>query len=309
MNAAYDLQHTPAVRGRWRRAEPMARHSSWRCGGRAAAYFEPADRDDLVQFMRQTEPAVDILWLGLGSNLLVRDGGVQSTVVATTAGLDRLHWESADVVYAECGVPCAILARDAARHDRAGLEFLAGIPGTVGGALRMNAGALGSETWSFVQAVETIDRTGYVRRRMAEEFTPRYRGIDGPELAFLGAWFALRDSAGGQGSARIRAVLAERSATQPTGKASCGSVFKNPPGEFAGRLIDRCGLKGHRIGGCAVSTVHANFIVNDGAASATDIEALIAHVRAHVAEATGIVLEAEVQIVGDPGPQRMEDGV
>lgn len=307
MNTACDLQHTPTVRGRWRRAEPMARHSSWRCGGPAAAYFEPADRGDLVHFVQQMAPTAELLWLGLGSNLLVRDGGVQCTVVATTEGLSTLRWESAEVLYAECGVPCARLAREAARRDRAGLEFFAGIPGTVGGALRMNAGALGSETWSFVQAVETIDRTGCIRRRPAHEFEPRYRAVDGPETWFLGAWFALPDSAAGEGAARIRAVLAERGATQPTGKASCGSVFKNPPGDFAGRLIDRCGLKGYRIGGCEVSTVHANFIVNDGAASAADIEALIAHVRARVAADTGIELETEVQIVGDPVVRRTED--
>lgn len=298
MNAAFEQQPRPRVRGRWRCNEPLARHSTWRCGGPAAYYFEPADRADLADFIAQMDAGTELLWLGLGSNLLVRDGGVQATVIATSSHLNAMHWPAPDRLYAECGVTCARLAREAARQDRAGLEFLAGIPGTVGGALRMNAGALGSEMWSFVDSVETIDPDGRIRPRGAAEFAPRYRGVAGPASWFLGATLALPERAGGRGLERIREVLAQRSATQPTGQASCGSVFKNPPGDFAGRLIEQCGLKGHRVGGCEVSTMHANFIVNDGAAAAGDIEDLIVHVRAVVAAKTGIELETEVQIVG-----------
>lgn len=288
------------VRGRWLRDEPMARHSTWRCGGPAHAYFEPADRDDLTLFLRGLPAGTVLLWLGLGSNLLIRDGGLRAIVVATSPGLCALRWEAEDLVHAECGVTCARLARDAAQHDRAGLEFLAGIPGTVGGALCMNAGALGGETWDFVEAVEMVDADGNVRRHPASDFAPVYRGVSGPSGWFLGAWFRLPTAAGGQGARRIREVLAQRGATQPTGQASCGSVFKNPPGDFAGRLIEQCGLKGFRIGGCQVSHVHANFIVNDLHGTAADVEAVIAHVAATVAAQTGIELQAEVQIVGDP---------
>ncbi len=299
MTAHLERPGQAMLRGRLRHDEPMARHSTWRCGGRAARYFEPADRADLVAFLRSERRADPLCWLGLGSNLLVRDGGLHGTVIATAAGLNTLRWESDSLLYAECGVTCARLAREAARRDRAGLEFLAGIPGTLGGALRMNAGALGSETWQFVAAVEMIDGGGAVRRYEAETFAPRYRGVAGPDGWFLAAWLRLPASAAGGGAARIREVLAQRGRTQPTGQASCGSVFKNPPGDYAGRLIEQCGLKGYRHGGCQVSTVHANFIVNDADGSAADIEAIIEHVRATVARLTGIVLESEVQIVGD----------
>ncbi|MCB1745854.1 MAG: UDP-N-acetylmuramate dehydrogenase [Gammaproteobacteria bacterium] len=305
MNAPLADLPVPGVRGRWLRNEPMARHSTWRCGGPAQAYFEPADRDDLRLFLRGVPDATALLWLGLGSNLLVRDGGLAAVVIATAPGLATLRWEAEDRVYAECGVTCARLAREAARHDRAGLEFLAGIPGTVGGALRMNAGALGSETWALVEAVETIDARGEVRRHPAADFTPVYRGVSGPAGWFLGAWFRLPTTAGGRGAERIRGALAQRGATQPTGQASCGSVFKNPPGDYAGRLIEQCGLKGFRIGGCQVSTVHANFIVNDERASAADVEAVIEHVATTVAARTGVRLQTEVQIVGEtPGAGR-----
>lgn len=289
------------VRGRWLRDEPMARHSSWRCGGPARVYFEPADRADLVEVLRRLDPGVAVLWLGLGSNLLVRDGGIDAVVIATAPGLARLVWESEDTVYAECGVTSARLAREAAARDRAGLEFLAGIPGTVGGALRMNAGALGGETWSFVSMVETIARNGDVTFHAAGEYAPVYRGVSGPGEWFLGARFHLPRSAQGHGTERIRAVLAQRTASQPTGQASCGSVFKNPPGDYAGRLIEQCGLKGFRIGGCKVSSVHANFIVNDARARAADIEAVIGHVRDEVASRTGVILETEVQVLGERG--------
>jgi UDP-N-acetylmuramate dehydrogenase len=286
------------LRGRLVMGEPLARHSTWRCGGPAARYFEPADQHDLATFLGALPTAEPICWLGLGSNMLVRDGGFPGTVIAT-AGLDRYEWLDEAHLQAECGVPCARLARAAAARDRGGLEFLAGIPGSLGGALYMNAGALGSEIWNFVGAVTTIDRQGRLRRRERAEFAPGYRHVAQPEPAwFLSAILHLPATADGQGHARIRRVLAHRSQSQPTGQATCGSVFKNPPGDFAGRLIEQCGLKGHRIGGCHVSTVHANFIVNDMRASAADIEALISHVQSTVLAAVGVRLETEVEFVG-----------
>ena len=290
-------------RGTFKRDEALARHCTWRCGGRADAWFEPADRADLTAFIAAQPAASTLYWLGLGSNVLVRDGGVRGTVVSTSAGLTRHRWQDGEHLYAECGVTCARLAREGAARDRAGLEFLAGIPGTLGGALRMNAGALGAEIWEFVVWAELIDSDGQVRRYARDRFEIAYRHVRLPCPGwFVAALLHLPDSAGGQGAERIRQVLAQRSATQPTGKATCGSVFKNPPGDYAGRLIEQCGLKGHAVGGCHVSSVHANFIVNDDNASAADIEGLIHAVQQGVAAATGIVLEPEVQIIGSRLP-------
>lgn len=290
-------------RGDYRRNEPLARHCSWRCGGPADHYFAPADREDLIGFL--AEHARDpLLWLGLGSNLLIRDGGLRGTVIATSQ-LNRNHWTDSTHLYAEAGVTCARLARLAAGEDRAGLAFLAGIPGTLGGALRMNAGALGGEIWPFVEWVEVIDRAGRIERLPNREFVATYRHVVQARPGwFVGALLVLPVTAHGEAHDHIRQVLAQRSASQPTGKASGGSVFKNPPGDYAGRLIEHCGLKGHRIGGCEVSSVHANFIVNDGAARAADVEQLINFVRATVAERTGIELETEVVIVGEAATGR-----
>ena len=299
MNAELRHDDAQAWRGEFRCGEPLARHSSWRCGGPAERWFEPADRAELLAFL--ASDAVDpLFWLGLGSNVLIRDGGVRGTVIST-ARLDRLEWLDDSHLYAEAGVPCARLARAAAAKDRAGLEFLAGIPGTLGGALRMNAGALGGETWQFVEWAEMVDRGGHVERHPRAAFEVGYRHVRAPQPGwFLGAVLHLPDGAQGQGGERIRQVLAQRGATQPTGKASCGSVFKNPPGDYAGRLIEQCGLKGQRIGGCEVSTVHANFIVNDEGARAADIERLVLFVQATVRARTGVELVPEVQFVGEP---------
>lgn len=302
MMTALRQDQGPTVRGAWREHEPMARHTTWRCGGPARAYFEPADRDDLAGLCAQLDDDAEILWLGLGSNMLVRDGGIDAIVIATAPGLGQFTWLGDDRLYAEAGVPCARLARAAARQDRAGLEFLAGIPGTLGGALRMNAGALGAETWDFVESVETVHRSGAIRRHAAVDYRPGYRSVTGPSLDFVAATLYLPETAGGRGNDVIREVLAKRSATQPTGQASCGSVFTNPDGDFAGRLIEQCGLKGRRIGGAEVSAIHANFIVNSGNATAADIEALIDDVRQTVLDQTGISLSPEVCIVGHAAP-------
>jgi len=302
MNAQFETPAGP--RGRYVHDEPLARHSTWRCGGPAAHYFEPADLDDLRDFMPHIayEP---LTWLGLGSNVLVRDGGVSGTVIATTAGLTRHRWTSANTLRVEAGLACARLARMAAHADRGGLEFLAGIPGSVGGALYMNAGALGSEIWQYVTHAELMTRDGRIERFSAPAFEPGYRHVTLPVAGwFVAAELELPAIAAGAGMERIRAVLAQRNATQPTGQATCGSVFKNPTGDYAGRLIEQCGLKGYRIGGCHVSTVHANFIVNDRNANASDIEALIAHVEREVERHTGVALEPEVRIIGERSEAR-----
>ncbi len=288
------------LRGRLERDVPMARHTSWRVGGRAERVYRPADLDDLAAFLRTLPPDEPLHWVGLGSNLLVRDGGLRGTVILLHGGLDRIERLDARTVRAEAGAACAKLARATARMGLAGLEFMAGIPGTVGGALAMNAGAFGGETWARVRQVWTIDRAGRVRARAPADYTVGYRSVRGP----AGEWFvaaALALAPGdGRGLERIRALLARRAATQPMGRPSCGSVFRNPPGDHAGRLIEAAGLKGVRRGGAMVSERHANFIVNTGGATAADIEALIRHVQETVERVHGVRLEPEVRIVGEP---------
>lgn len=288
------------LRGELRYDEPLSRHTTWRVGGPARRFYRPADRDDLIVFLSQLDPAEPLLWLGLGSNLLVRDGGFAGTVIATQGCLDRLEWRRVDRLYAEAGVSCAKLARTAARQGLCGLEFLAGIPGTLGGALAMNAGAFGGETWRQVIRVETLDREGRVRQRRPEEFVIGYRQVEGPAGEwFISAELHLQPGDTEASQQEIRKLLEKRGATQPTRLPSCGSVFRNPPGEHAARLIEAAGLKGRRIGGAQVSELHANFIVNLGDARAQDIEALIAEVQRVVFENSGIHLVTEVHRVGE----------
>ena len=292
------------VRGALRLDEPMARHTSWRAGGRARRFFVPADAEDLQCFLRGTPSEEPLLWVGLGSNLLVRDGGLRGTVISTA----RLNacpyidkWAIAErAIVAQAGASCARIARLAAQLGLTGAEFLAGIPGTLGGALCMNAGAFGGETWELVGSVETIDRQGRRRRRERPDFKVGYREVGGPaDEWYLAAELVLAPDPGGGGIDRIKALLGRRAELQPMGQPSCGSVFQNPPGDHAARLIDASGLKGFSIGNAFVSEKHANFIVNRGAATATDIEALIEHVRRTVAERHGLWLKPEVRIVGE----------
>lgn len=289
------------LRGTLLRDEPMARHTTWRVGGPADAVYLPADADDLAAFLRGLPTDEPLFWLGLGSNLLVRDGGIRGTVIATAKSLGALVRVDATHVRAEAGAPCAILARFCAREGLAGAEFLVGIPGTFGGALAMNAGCFGGETWALVEEVETMDRAGrrHVRRR--EEFAAGYRHVRGPAGEwFIAATLRLAPGDADELAARMRGWLDRRSASQPTQQANAGSVFRNPPGDFAGRLIEASGLKGFCIGGACVSEKHANFIVNTGAATAADIEALIRHVAERVEAQHGIRLETEVRVVGEP---------
>lgn len=295
-------QVTQAVelRGELRLDEPMARHTSWRVGGPARRFYRPADTEDLAVFLSQLDPEEPLLWLGLGSNLLVRDGGFAGTVIATQGRLTGLTQVKPNGIRAEAGVACAQLARFTARLGLSGLEFFAGIPGTVGGALAMNAGAFGSETWSWVEQVETIDRRGVIRFRRPDEFSVGYRRVDAMEGEwFLAAGFRLERGDAEASLSQIKTLLDRRGTSQPIGLPSCGSVFRNPPGDYAGRLIETVGLKGHRIGNAEVSPKHANFILNLGEASAADIESLIRLIQEKVEQASGIRLHTEVKILGE----------
>jgi UDP-N-acetylmuramate dehydrogenase len=298
---AFDLPEE--LRGRVLFNEPLARHISWRVGGPADVLFKPAGKQDLALFLRALPAAMPVLWLGLGSNLLVRDGGIRGAVIETHGALSDLQRLGETEVWCDAGVPCAKLARQCAKWNLGPAEFFAGIPGTLGGALAMNAGAFGGETWRHVALVETINRHGEIKRRMESDYEVAYRHVRPANNAqnewFLGAQLSFAES-DANGEAEIRALLARRKETQPIGEPSCGSVFTNPPGHHAARLIESAGLKGFRIGGAVVSTKHANFIINEGSATAAEIEQLIVHVKATVQQHYGIELKPEVRIVGEP---------
>jgi UDP-N-acetylmuramate dehydrogenase len=288
------------VRGVLRTNEPLSLHTSWRVGGPADRYFEPADREDLLRFVGTLPPKEPVLWLGLGSNLLVRDGGFRGSVISLHGALDALTTAGELEIYAEAGVHCARLAKFAQTQRRAGLGFMAGIPGTVGGALAMNAGAWGGETWPQVVAVEAVFRDGHAEWLAPGDFHYAYRHVDPPAgfLGFLGARFRVEPDADGEHERQTRDWLARRKASQPVGKPSAGSTFRNPPGDFAARLIDSCGLKGLRVGGAEVSRLHANFIITDEGARASDVEQLIQQVHDRVYQQTGVELVPEVRVVG-----------
>jgi len=290
---------TSSVSGEIRHGEPMSRHTSWRVGGPAEIFFKPADLPDLSLFLQQLPPEQPIFWLGLGTNLLVRDGGIPGVVIAAAGIFSDLEKIRDQVVRAGVSVPCTQLARQCIRWGFGPSEFFAGIPGTVGGALRMNAGAHGNETWERVKAVRTIDRNGVIHDRSPANYSIAYRSVEGPAHEwFIDATFEF-DPKVEASMETMKSMLDRRKMTQPLGLPSCGSVFRNPPGDHAARLIEAAGLKGHRIGGAEISEKHANFIINRADASAGDIESLIQHVRATVAEVHGVELLHEVRIVGE----------
>jgi UDP-N-acetylmuramate dehydrogenase len=281
--------------------EPMARHVSWRAGGRADRFYVPKDLKDLCTFLKTVSPEEPVLFVGLGSNLLVRDGGLRGTVVLTHQAKLAPALRGG-MIHAHAGVASPKVARFAALNHLAGAEFMAGIPGTVGGALAMNAGCYGAETWDIAARAVTVDRSGELHERARGEFEIGYRHCHSPRQEwFVGAYFRLQPGDGDASRARIKEFLAQRIATQPLQLPNAGSVFRNPPGDHAARLIESCGLKGLQRGGARVSEKHANFIVNpDGAASAADIEWLILEVKKIVLEKTGVHLVPEVRIVGEP---------
>lgn len=288
---------------RVKREEALSRHTSWHVGGPAQFWFEPRDREDLAAFMRALPTDMPVHWIGLGSNLLVRDGGLRGAVIVTHSALARLERLSQNLVYCEAGVPCARIARQCVKWGLGPAEFFAGIPGTLGGALAMNAGAFGGETWSHVVELEVMTRSGRRSVRAADQYQVSYRQVRSPadDEWFTGARlrFELRPGIGGD---QVRDLLARRKASQPIGEWSCGSVFTNPAGDHAARLIETAGLKGLRLGGASVSTKHANFIINHGEATAADVEALIGQVQQVVLRTHGVALTTEVRIIGDALP-------
>jgi len=279
----------------------MRRHTSWRAGGVAKRMYQAADLADLQCFLQQLPVQEPLMAVGLGSNLLVRDGGYKGTLLLMLGALTELRMEG-DLIYVQAGVAGAKLARFAASNHLCGAEFFVGIPGTMGGMLAMNAGCYGSETWQKVLRVQVLTRSGELLERTPQEYDIGYRHVSlhkANDEFFVGAWLKLE--AGDVEKARqdIKVLMEKRSASQPLQLPNCGSVFRNPEGNHAAKLIEGCGLKGKTIGGAQVSEKHANFIVNIGEATATDIESLIEEVRVTVSQQTGIELQTEVKIVGE----------
>jgi len=288
-----------SVQGELRYDESMSRHTSWRAGGPAETFFIPASIEDLSVFLVELDKDTPIFWHGVGSNLLVRDGGLPGVVISATKILRQLEQVDRYLVRAGAGLPCTQLAKQCIRWELGPSEFFAGIPGTVGGALAMNAGAHGGETWERVESVRTIDRGGEIHERSPAEYSVGYRSVTGPanEWFIEGTLHFEPDVVPSMDT--MKTMLERRKATQPLGLPSCGSVFRNPPGDHSARLIEAAGLKGYRIGGAEVSDKHANFIINRDNATATDIEELIEHVRQTVLDVHGVELRHEVRIVGE----------
>ena len=281
-------------------SESLARYNSWRVGGKADRVYIPAGLQDLQAFLQGLDENEPVHFIGLGSNLLVRDGGVRGTVIVMHSALNTLEMQG-DLLYADAGVTSAKVAKFSAKQGKRGAEFLAGIPGTVGGALAMNAGCHGGETWDIVNKVLTIDTHGNLHERQRDEFVATYRHIEMPAQNewFIGAWFELPNGNAAEAELTIKNLLAKRLATQPLNLPNAGSTFRNPAGDYAARLIEACGLKGHQIGGAQVSEKHANFIVTMPGATAADVEQTIALMRNTVKEKFGIELQQEVRVIGE----------
>jgi UDP-N-acetylmuramate dehydrogenase len=317
--------------GEFRRNEPMRKHTSWRTGGHADRAYFPRDLEDFIRFMRTIPADEPVHVIGLGSNLLVRDGGLRGTALFLHGGLNEVHIEimpgGERLIYAQAGVASPKVARFAATHGLIGAEFLAGIPGTVGGALAMNAGCYGSEAWDVTEAVMSLRRDGQLVRHSPADFEIGYRhvalranetskpepepGAEGAptlhasrltphvEEWFAAAWFRFTAGDGAAARRTIKELLQRRIATQPLDQPNAGSVFRNPPGDYAARLIEAAQLKGYAIGGAMVSPKHANFIINTGSAKAADIETLMATIQQTVWDKFGVMLEREVRIIGE----------
>lgn len=282
---------------------PLAPLTSWHIGGLAERYICPKNSESLADYLRSLPLDVPCTWLGLGSNVLIRDGGIRGAVIATRS-LQTVFQEEDGTIFAEAGLTCAKLARYCTQLGFGEAAFFAGIPGTVGGALAMNAGAFGGETWEWVKAVKVINRQGEIFFRESSDYDIGYRSVVGrfveqSQEAFLGAILKFPNSLSNDGSEKIKILLRKRSESQPIGTFNCGSVYRNPPGDHAARLIEACELKGYQIGNAMVSTKHANFIINCGQARSEDIEKLMNTIETQVKERFDVQLHTEVRILGE----------
>ncbi|MBM93454.1 MAG: UDP-N-acetylenolpyruvoylglucosamine reductase [Legionellales bacterium] len=275
----------------------LSRYTSWHIGGTARAFYKPIDLDDCLCFLSTLPASERVIFLGLGSNVLFPDEQLDATVISTRHALTQLTWLDDATLRAEAGVTCSKLAKYATSKGAAKAAFFAGIPGTVGGALAMNAGAFGGETWQYVSHVECITRTGEQHIYGINDFKVSYREVLGPDVFFSAGVFKFELTSDLDAHSSIKQLLKQRNATQPIGTFNCGSVFRNPAGDYAARLIEAAQLKGVRVGDAQVSEHHANFILNQGQATARDIRTLIEYIQNKVHSCFGIQLVPEVQII------------
>jgi UDP-N-acetylmuramate dehydrogenase len=311
-NRNYDVSH---IRGIIKENEPMSKHTTWKVGGPAKIYYQPEDLLDLQLFLKvlnQQSKQHNILWLGLGSNILVRDNGYNGIVINTVGKLKQIEIvennQQNRIVSAESGVSCSKFSREMAKAGLLGAEFFSGIPGSMGGAMAMNAGAFGDECWDHLNYVQTINDKGEINNRKATDFIISYRCVDGLKTTDKGSreWFVKgffkyphnMDKVL-ESKAKIKKLLEKRNQSQPVQYANAGSVFKNPEGDYAARLIELCGLKNKQLGKAVISEKHANFIINQGGASANDIESLIKKAQQSVYKKFAVKLDTEVRIFGE----------
>lgn len=276
--------------------------NSWYIGGTAERFFYPTSVEHLKEYLSCLPTGSPVTWLGLGSNLLIRDGGVEGAVILTRK-LSTLKQLKQNQVFAAAGVTCAKFARFCVMHGYSDAAFFAGIPGTIGGALRMNAGAFGGQTWDHVSRLLLIDQNGYDFQREPTDYCVGYRSVNGSNFqiqneGFIGAIFDFSYRPKLNAKEDIKKLLQQRGESQPIGTRNCGSVFKNPKDDHAARLIEVSGLKGYRIQDIGISEKHANFIINYDNGTANQVESLIELIQQKVLQDSGIVLQPEVHIIG-----------
>lgn len=288
------------LRGRLFQHELIAHYSAWRVGGPADLIYIPADIDDLSSFLETLPFNEPLFWMGSGSHVLIRDKGIDGAVIITRGGLDRITMLQSHIVRAEAGVKCMELARYTAQMGLTGLEFMICIPGTVGGSLAKNTGCYGGETWKKIHCVETINRAGQIQLRSPSEFTVMNRHVKGHrEEWFVAGHFLLSFGDKNRSLADIRSLLEKHHVFHPREAENCGALFHHPSNECATRLIESCDLKKMSKGGAYISPKNANFIINDGTATVSDIETLMMHVSQVVEEKQHVRLIPDIQFIGN----------
>ena len=293
------LKRLPAVRGRIEANRPLADLTWFRVGGPAEVLFTPADEADLAAFLKATPKDIPVCVIGVGSNLLVRDGGVRGIVIRLGRGFAEVKAEDGHRVRAGAAALDVRVARFAQEQSINALTFLRGIPGTIGGALRMNAGAYGGETKDILVEARAVDRSGTIHVLSNADMNYSYRHSGAPEdLIFTEALFQGRAGNAAEIAAAMDTITSSRESTQPVKSRTGGSTFKNPSGNKSWQLIDKAGMRGFAVGPARVSEMHCNFLINEGGATAAQIEELGETVRARVKASSGVDLDWEIRRIG-----------
>ncbi|MEL0102523.1 MAG: UDP-N-acetylmuramate dehydrogenase [Gammaproteobacteria bacterium] len=286
------------IKGSLKEDVSLKAYNTWKIGGNAEYFFEPKNLEDLKTFLKNTT-GYDITFLGNGSNVLIRDGGIKGFVVCLKNSLNNYYKVSDNEFIFEAGLSCMKIAQITSINNSTGLEFLCGIPGSLGGALRMNAGCYGGNIWENLKTVTLIDKSGNEIKKYKEDFNINYRNVElDDNLFFINASFSLKKNELNNSSEIIKDYLKDRRSKQPTSLPSCGSVFKNPENSHAANLIESVGLKEYKIGGAYVSKKHANFIISDKTTKSKDIEDLIGYIQTEVYKKKKVFLETEVKFIG-----------